>query len=125
VKAHRFPDYDNLSDEIRAKGDKMKANLIKLFVLAGILVLAVIVIGGINTTSADVPAQGKPPTVALPTRVGTKPPTLTATPTKPGAQPQVGSTPVAPLKGRRGRRRGGLRDHDLPFLTRQGSKCKT
>jgi hypothetical protein len=37
--------------------------------------------------------------VALPTRVGTKPPTLTATPTKPGAQPQVGSTPVAPLKG--------------------------
>lgn len=77
----------------------MKANLIKLFVLAGILVLAVIVIGGINTTSADVLAQGKPPTVALPTRVGTKPPTLTATPTKPGVQPKVGSTPVAPLKG--------------------------
>ncbi len=76
----------------------MKANLIKLFVLASILVLAVIVIGGINTTSADVLAQGKPPTVALPTRVGTKPPTLTATPTKPGAQPQVGNTPVAPVK---------------------------
>jgi len=76
----------------------MKANLIKLFVLAGILVLAVIVIGGINTTSADVPAQGKPPTVALPTREGTKPPTLTATPTKPGVVPQVGATPVAPLK---------------------------
>ncbi len=92
-------DYDNLSDKIRQKGDKMKVNLIKLFVLASILVLAVIVIGGINTTSADVLAQGKPPTVALPTRVGTKPPTLTATPTKPGAQPQVGNTPVAPLKG--------------------------
>jgi len=100
VKAHRFPDYDNLSDEIRAKGDKMKANLIRLGGLVSILVLAVIINGSIHTTSADVSAQGsKPPTVVLPTRVGTKVPTSTATPTKPGVQPKVGSTPVAPLKG--------------------------
>lgn len=76
----------------------MKSTLVKLFVVIGVLALAVIVVGSVNTTLADVSAQGKPPTVVLPTRVGTKPPTLTATPTKPGVQPQVASTPVAPLK---------------------------
>ncbi|MEM3449434.1 MAG: hypothetical protein QXI12_10710 [Candidatus Methanomethyliaceae archaeon] len=76
----------------------MKSTLVKLFIVIGVLALAVIVVGSVNTTLADVSAQGKPPTVVLPTRVGTKPPTLTATPTKPGAQPKVASTPVAPLK---------------------------
>lgn len=76
----------------------MKSTLVKLFVVIGVLALAVIVVGSVNTTLADVSAQGKPPTVVLPTRVGTKPPTLTATPTKPGAVPQIAATPVAPLK---------------------------
>lgn len=76
----------------------MKSTLVKLFVLIGVLALAVIVVGSVNTTSADVLAQGKPPTVVLPTRQATKPPTPTATATKPGVQPNVASTPVAPLK---------------------------
>lgn len=78
----------------------MKSTLVKLFVVIGVLALAVIVVGSVNTTLADVSAQGKPPTVVLPTRVGTKPPTLTATPTKPGVAPRVTTaTPIAPLKG--------------------------
>ncbi|MBM3127430.1 MAG: hypothetical protein FJ009_02200 [Chloroflexi bacterium] len=76
----------------------MSTNLIRLTILGFGLMLAIIIIGGVSTTSADVPAQGKPPTVALPTRVGTKPPTPTATATKPGVVPQIAATPVAPLK---------------------------
>lgn len=95
VKAYGFRDYDN---SMIQKGGTMKSTFVKLAVLIVVLALAVIFVGSVNTTSADVTAQGGPPTVVLPTRAATKLPTLTVTPTKPGVAPQIAATPVAPLK---------------------------